>query len=104
MMAWLVVSAVWVMVGLGIIRTNTRTHTHRDTRTHAKTHTHTYKHTHALTHDANTHTRAHARTRTPTRTRTRPGQYSRMSFSSDQATGTVFPHLNMPFLQNSEFI
>ena len=34
----------------------------------------------------------------------RPGQYSRMSFSSDQATGTVFPHLNMPFLPNSEFI
>ena len=27
----------------------------------------------------------------------RPGQYSRMSFSSDQVTGTVFPHLNMPF-------
>ena len=24
----------------------------------------------------------------------RPGQYSRMSFSSDQVTGTVFPHLN----------
>ena len=22
----------------------------------------------------------------------RPGQYSRMSFSSDQVTGTVFPH------------
>ena len=34
----------------------------------------------------------------------RPGQYSRMSFSSDQATGTVFPHLNMPFLPNSKFI
>ena len=34
----------------------------------------------------------------------RPGQYSRMSFSSDQVTGTVFPHLNMPFLPNSEFI
>ena len=34
----------------------------------------------------------------------RPGQYSRMSFSSDQATGTVFPHLNMPFLSNSKFI
>ena len=42
------------------------------------------------------------------------GQYSRMSFSSDQnqiisfssgqVTGTVFPHLNMPFLPNSEFI
>ena len=27
----------------------------------------------------------------------RPGQYSRMSFSSDQVTGTVFPRLNMPF-------
>ena len=27
----------------------------------------------------------------------RPGHYSRMSFSSDQVTGTVFPHLNMPF-------
>ena len=34
----------------------------------------------------------------------RPGQYSRMSFSSGQVTGTVFPHLNMPFLPNSEFI
>ena len=34
----------------------------------------------------------------------RPGQYSRMSFSSDQVTDTVFPHLNMPFLPNSEFI
>ena len=34
----------------------------------------------------------------------RPGQYSRMSFSSDQVTGTVFPHLKMPFLPNSEFI
>ena len=34
----------------------------------------------------------------------RSGQYSRMSFSSDQVTGTVFPHLNMPFLPNSEFI
>ena len=34
----------------------------------------------------------------------RPGQYSRMSFSSDQVTGTVFPNLNMPFLPNSEFI
>ena len=34
----------------------------------------------------------------------RPGQYSRMSFSSDQVTGTVFPHLNMPFLPNSKFI
>ena len=33
----------------------------------------------------------------------RPGQYSRMSFSSDQVTGTVFPHLNMPFLPNSKF-
>ena len=32
----------------------------------------------------------------------RPGQYSRMSFSSDQVTGTVFPHLNMPFLPNSK--
>ena len=29
---------------------------------------------------------------------------SRMSFSSDQVTGTVFPNLNMPFLPNSEFI
>ena len=34
----------------------------------------------------------------------RPGQYSRMSFSSDQVTCTVFPHLNMHFLPNSEFI
>ena len=34
----------------------------------------------------------------------RPRHYSRMSFSSDQATGTVFPHLNMPFLPNSKFI
>ena len=34
----------------------------------------------------------------------RPGQYSRMSFSSEQVTGTVFPHLNMPFLPNSKFI
>ena len=34
----------------------------------------------------------------------RPGQYSRMSFSSDRVTGTVFPHLNMPFLPNSKFI
>ena len=34
----------------------------------------------------------------------RPGQYSRMSFSSDQVTGTVFSHLKMPFLPNSEFI
>ena len=36
----------------------------------------------------------------------RPGQYystGRMSFSSDQVTGTVFPHLNMPFLPNSKF-
>ena len=32
----------------------------------------------------------------------RPGQYSRVSFSSDQVTGTVFPHLNMPFLPNSK--
>ena len=30
--------------------------------------------------------------------------YSRMSFSSDQVTGTVFSHLNMPFLPNSKFI
>ena len=30
----------------------------------------------------------------------RPGQYSRLSFSSDQVTGTGFPHLNMPFLPN----
>ena len=29
---------------------------------------------------------------------------SRMNFSSDQVTGTVFPHLIIPFLQNSEFI
>ena len=34
----------------------------------------------------------------------RPGQYSRMSFSSDQVTGAVFPRLNMQFLPNSEFI
>ena len=34
----------------------------------------------------------------------RPGQYSRMSFSSDQVTGTVFSHLKIPFLPNSEFI
>ena len=34
----------------------------------------------------------------------RPGQYSRMSFSSDQVTGTVFSHLKMPFLPNSESI
>ena len=34
----------------------------------------------------------------------RPGQHRRMSFSSDQVTGTVFPHLKMPFLPNSEFI
>ena len=33
-----------------------------------------------------------------------PGQYSRMSFSSDQVTGTVFSHMNMPFLPNSKFI
>ena len=33
----------------------------------------------------------------------RPGQYIRMSFSSDQVTGTDFPHLNIPFLPNSEF-
>ena len=32
------------------------------------------------------------------------GQYSRMSFSSDQVTGTVFPHLNMPFLPNSNIV
>ena len=32
------------------------------------------------------------------------GNYSRMSFSSGQATGTVLPHLNMPFPPNSEFI
>ena len=35
----------------------------------------------------------------------RPGQYSGMSFSSDQVTGTVFPHLNkkiMPFSPNSK--
>ena len=30
--------------------------------------------------------------------------FSRMSFSSDQVTGTVFPHLNMPFLPKSKFI
>ena len=30
----------------------------------------------------------------------RPGQYSSISFSSDQVTGTVFPHLNMPYLPN----
>ena len=29
--------------------------------------------------------------------------YSRMSFSSDQATGTVFSHLKMPFVPYSEF-
>ena len=36
----------------------------------------------------------------------RPGNIgpSRMSFSSDQVTGMVFPHLNMPFLPNSKFI
>ena len=34
----------------------------------------------------------------------RPGHYSRMSFSPDQVTGTVFPHLNMPFLPNYQFI
>ena len=34
----------------------------------------------------------------------RPGQYSRMSFSSNQVTGTVFSHRKMPFLPNSEFI
>ena len=34
----------------------------------------------------------------------RPGHYSRMRFSSDQVTGTVFPHLNIPFLPNSKFI
>ena len=34
----------------------------------------------------------------------RPVQYSRMSFSFDQVTGTVFSHLKMPFLPNSEFI
>ena len=35
----------------------------------------------------------------------RPGQYSRMRFFlSDQVTGTVFSHLKMPFLPNSEFI
>ena len=28
----------------------------------------------------------------------RPGHYSRMSFSPDQVSGTVFPHLNMPYL------
>ena len=30
----------------------------------------------------------------------RSGQYGKMSFPSDQVTGTVFPHLNMPFLPN----
>ena len=34
----------------------------------------------------------------------RPGQYSRMSFSSVQVAGTGFPNLNMPFLPNSKFI
>ena len=34
----------------------------------------------------------------------RPGQYSRMSFSSEQVTDTVFPHLNIPFLPNSKCI
>ena len=35
----------------------------------------------------------------------RPGQYySRVSLSSDQEAGTVFSHLKMPFLPNSEFI
>ena len=34
----------------------------------------------------------------------RPGQYCRMNCSSDQVTGTVFSHLNMPFLPNSKFI
>ena len=34
----------------------------------------------------------------------RPRQYNRMRFSSDQVTATVFSHLNMPFLPNSEFI
>ena len=34
----------------------------------------------------------------------RGNNYSRMSFSSDQVTGTVFPHLKMIFLPNSEFI
>ena len=35
----------------------------------------------------------------------RPGQYSRMSFSSDPGDRLVrFPNLNMPFLPNSEFI
>ena len=34
----------------------------------------------------------------------RPGQYSRMSFSSDQVTDTVCRHLKMPFLPNSEFV
>ena len=33
-----------------------------------------------------------------------PCPYSRMSFSSDKVTGTVSPHLKMPFLPNSEFI
>ena len=32
-----------------------------------------------------------------------PGR-GNMSFSSDQVTGTVFPHLNMPFPPNSKFI
>ena len=32
------------------------------------------------------------------------GKYSRMSFSSEQVTGTVFSHLKIPFLPNSEFI
>ena len=34
----------------------------------------------------------------------RPGQYSRMSYSPDQVTGTVFSNLNMPLLPNSKFI
>ena len=34
----------------------------------------------------------------------RPGQYSSMSFSSDQVTGTVFLHLNMPFHPHFKFI
>ena len=35
----------------------------------------------------------------------RPGQYSRMNFSLDPGDWLVrFPHLNMPFLKNSEFI
>ena len=29
---------------------------------------------------------------------------SRMSFSSEKVTGTVFSYLKMPFLPNSEFI